>query len=306
MHKTKTKTKKTQTQMHSLLNSTVSRTSINRFGRNQNVLRSRSPLSDSEIRAVAPSIFAETAHGSRSQKYSYIPTSTVLASLRREGFEPFEVRQGGTRDEEKRAFTKHLIRLRHASQTAQVGDHHHEIVLVNSHDGTSSYQIMSGIFRLVCSNGMVVADDLNEIRIKHSGDVIPQVIDGCIEILGRLPEASESVREWSALRLTEGERAAFGAAALALRYDETEEAPFSAEKLLTVRRFADAEPNLWATLNTVQENVIRGGVSYVLRDENGRRKQMRRTREISGIDQNVRLNRGLWVLAQEMAKLKTA
>jgi hypothetical protein len=165
---------------------------------------------------------------------------------------------------------------------------------------------MSGIFRLVCSNGMVVADDLNEIRIKHSGDVIPQVIEGCIEILGRLPEASESVREWSALRLTEGERAAFGAAALALRYDETEEAPFSADKLLTVRRFDDANPNLWATLNTVQENVIRGGVGYVLRDENGRRKQMRRTREIAGIDQNVRLNRGLWVLAQEMAKLKTA
>ena len=305
MHQTKTKHQKTQIQMNSLLNSTVSRTSINRFGRNQNVLRSRSPLSDSEIRAVAPSIFAETAHGSRSQKYSYIPTSNVLSSLRREGFEPFEVRQGGTRDEEKRAFTKHLIRLRHASQTAQVGDHHHEIVLVNSHDGTSSYQIMSGIFRLVCSNGMVVADDLNEIRIKHSGDVIPQVIDGCIEILGRLPEASESVREWSSMRLSEGERAAFGAAALALRYDE-EEAPFTAEKLLTVRRFDDANPSLWATLNTVQENVIRGGVGYVLRDENGRRKQMRRTREISGIDQNVKLNRGLWVLAQEMAKLKTA
>lgn len=97
----------------------------------------------------------------------------------------------------------------------------------------------------------------------------------------------------------------FGRAARSLRYDEGE-APFQSDKLLTLRRRDDAAPTLWNTLNTVQENVIRGGVGYILRDEAGRRLQIRRTREVQGIDQNVKLNRGLWVLAQEMAKLKAA
>lgn len=281
---------------------------VRRFGKAAKVLRSRSPLTDDQIRNVAPSIFATEAHGSRSSRYSYIPTSDVLASLRREGFQPFMVTQGGSRDLEKRDFTKHMLRLRHESLAAPgVGETFREIVLVNSHDGTSSYQLMAGMFRLVCSNGMIVGagGGFDEIRVKHTGDVQRAVIDGCIEILERMPEVSEQVSEWSAMRLGAGEQAAFARAALEMRY-EADEAPFTADKLLTVRRREDEIPTLWNTLNTVQENVIRGGVGYILRDEQGRRKQIRRTREVAGIDQNVRLNRALWVLAEEMKKLKTA
>ena len=169
---------------------------IQRFGASSRVLRSKSPLTDEQIRNVAPSVFADAAHSSRSARYSTIPTSEVLASLRREGFQPFAVTQGGSRDEQKRDFTKHMLRLRHESTMgAQVGDSFQEIVLVNSHDGTSSYQLMAGMFRLVCSNGMVVGagNGFDEVRIKHAGNVIPAVIDGCVEILGRLPEVSNNV-----------------------------------------------------------------------------------------------------------------
>lgn len=286
----------------------VSSSRINRFGASSRVLRSKSPLTDEQIRNVAPSVFADAPHSSRSARYAAIPTSEVLSSLRREGFQPFMVTQGGSRDEEKRGFTKHMLRLRHESNAgAQVGDSFPEIVLVNSHDGTSSYQLMAGMFRLVCSNGMVVGsgNGFDEVRIKHTGNVIPAVIDGCIEILGRLPEVSSEMETFNRLQLTQGEQAAFASAALAIRYDENE-APFEAEKLLTVHRREDATPTLWNTLNTVQENVIRGGVRYALRDENGFTTQRRRTREVQGIEQNVKLNRGLWVLAQEMAKLKKA
>jgi hypothetical protein len=280
---------------------------VQKFGAGSRILRSRTPLTDVEIQAVAPSIFADHAHTSRSARYQHIPTSEVLGSLRREGFQPFMVSQGGSRDEEKRGFTKHMLRLRHESQSSvDVGGTFREIVLVNSHDGTSSYQLMAGMFRLVCSNGMVVGagNGFDEVRVRHQGDVTQSVIDGCVEILGRLPEVSEQVREWSNLTLTEGERSAFSRAALALKYDENEEVPFTPEKLLTVKRREDSAPTVWNTLNTVQENVIGGGIGYVLRDENGYRKQIRRTREVKGIDQNVRLNRGLWILAEEMAKLK--
>lgn len=88
-----------------------------RFSYGSPVLRSASPLSDEQIRAVAPSIFfANAPHQSRSERYSYIPTATVLQELRNEGFEPFMVCQTRVRRDDRRDFTKHLIRLRHASQ----------------------------------------------------------------------------------------------------------------------------------------------------------------------------------------------
>ena len=82
-----------------------------RFAPQSPILRSDRPLSDDRIRAIAPSIFADAPHGSRSERYAYIPTSTVLAKLRQEGFEPFMVCQTRVRNEDRREHTKHLIRL---------------------------------------------------------------------------------------------------------------------------------------------------------------------------------------------------
>ena len=260
------------------------------------------------LRQIAPSVFAEQAHGSRSAAYKYIPTSEILTGLARQGFRPYAVMQGGSREEEKRGFTKHLLRLRHDSQRLEVGGTHNEIVLLNSHDGTSSYRLMAGVFRLICGNGMVVAQNLiDDIRIPHKGNIEGQVIEGCISILDRLPEVSESIREMDALRLTPGEPQAFARAALVARYDDPEKpAPVKAEQILTLRRNEDAAPTMWNTLNAVQENLVRGGLGYVQRNENGRLIARRRTREIGGIDQNTNINRALWALAEEMKKLKTA
>src|SRR3546814_5445922 len=83
-----------------------------RFASRSPVLRSERPLSDDQIRAVAPSIFADAPHESRSERYSYIPTATVLQELRGEGFEPFMVTQTRVRNDDRRDYTKHMIRLR--------------------------------------------------------------------------------------------------------------------------------------------------------------------------------------------------
>ncbi|MBO1011768.1 DUF932 domain-containing protein, partial [Acidovorax sp. SD340] len=112
-----------------------------RFASRSPVLRSPVPLSDDQIRLVAPSIFAEEAHDSRSNRYSYIPTSVVLNKLRGEGFQPFMVTQTRVRREDRREFTKHMIRLRHASQIT--GSEANEIIVLNAHDGSSSYQMLA-------------------------------------------------------------------------------------------------------------------------------------------------------------------
>src|SRR6476646_9468841 len=118
-----------------------------RFARNTRVIRSDSPLAEDQMRQAAPSIFAQGKHASRSERYTYIPTIDVLRGLRKEGFEPFMVAQSKSRIEGKTEFTKHMIRMRHAGQVSAKAEAN-EIILINSHDGASSYQMLAGVFRL--------------------------------------------------------------------------------------------------------------------------------------------------------------
>lgn len=280
---------------------------IRRFGKANGAInyRSNSPIQVDILRHLAPSIFAEDRHSSRSERYTYVPTHHLLQEMGKAGFRPFAVMQGGSRDAEKRGFTKHLLRFRHESQSLAVGESTPEIVMINSHDGTSSYQLMAGVFRLVCSNGLVVADSMLEnVRVKHSGDIVGNVIDGCIDIMGRLPEVQESVREMQSLTLTDGERKAYAEAALMVRYGD-DKPPMQPTQILEPKRYGDDGHDVWRTLNTVQENMIRGSVRYRHQAPNGEISR-RRTREVNGIDQNTGLNRALWHLAEEMRRLKTS
>jgi hypothetical protein len=277
---------------------------ITRFGRGATVVRSNEPLTIEQIAAAAPSVVADAKHTSRSERYTYIPTSDVLAGLAKEGFRPYEVRQGGSKDDEKRGYTKHLIRLRHDG-SEQVGDSKREVVLINSHDGTSSYQLMHGIFRMVCSNGLIAADE-NTIGVKvpHKGDVVGQVIEGAYRVIEEGKAIDSRVADMRQIELRPAEQDALAEAATALRWDET--SPVEARQLLDARRRDDVGSDLWRTFNRVQENLVRGGVHYIQRDEQGRRVARRQTRPVNGIDGNVGLNRALWVLAARMQELKAA
>lgn len=108
-----------------------------------------------------------------------------------------------------------------------------------------------------------------------------------------------------ALTLNAGEQHAFARAAALLRFDPEEGAalPVTPEQVNRARRMDDKAGDLWTTFNRVQEDVVRGGLRGTTLDANGRR-QHRATRAVTGIDQDVKLNRALWALAEEMRKLK--
>jgi hypothetical protein len=262
------------------------------------VLRSEHPLSDDQIRAVVPSIFADAPHESRSERYSYIPTATVLRELRSEGFEPFMVTQTRVRQDDRRDYTKHMIRLRHASQIN--GREANEIILLNSHDGTSSYQMLAGMFRFVCKNGLVCGDTVADVRVPHKGDVAAHVIEGAYEVLHGFDRAQESRDAMQAVTLDTGEAEVFARAALALKYDAPDKpAPITETQVLAPRRLDDDRRDLWSVFNRTQENLLRGGLHG--RSANGRRQT---TRPVHGIDQDLRLNRALWLLAEGLRQLK--
>jgi hypothetical protein len=277
-----------------------------RFAHNTRVLRTDSPLTEDQMRDAAPSVFAEGKHASRSERYSYIPTIDVLRGLRKEGFEPFMVAQGRSRVEGKAEFTKHMVRLRHAAQV-QTRSEANEIILINSHDGASSYQLLAVAFRFVCHNGLVVGDVVEDIRIPHKGNIQAEVIEGAFRVLDEFETVQEHTEAMKALQLEAPEEIAFATAALALRFGErsVEEAgghrpaPVTAEQLNEARRIEDVGHNLWATFQRVSENVMRGGQQG--RSSKGRRLQ---TRPVAAIDRSVSLNRALWMLAEEMRKIK--
>lgn len=269
-----------------------------RFSRNQSARRSDNPLSDAEIMEIAPSIFADVKHESRSERYTCIPTIDVLRGLQKQGFSPFMVCQTRTRDDEKRGHAKHMIRMRHASQIN--ASEANEIVLLNSHDGSSSYQMIAGVFRFVCSNGMVCGDTQSDIRVRHTGDIVDNVIEGAFHVLEGFEQVDGQRDGMKALTLNPGEQAAFANAALALKYEtDIAPAPITETQLLRPNRQADSAGDLWTTFNRVQENMMRGG----LRGRSAVGKRIT-TREVTGIDQNIKLNRALWVLAEQMRKLK--
>jgi len=295
---------------------------------NPNVaLRMQTPLTMDALQHYAPSAFATAAHESRSDRYTYIPTSEIINGLMREGFEPFSATQSRCRIAGKSEFTKHMIKFRHPdsfSAIQHVGDSVPEVVLVNSHDGTSAYKLSAGLFRLVCSNGLMVADStVQMLSIMHKGDIVHDVIEGSFQIVQQSEKALAKSDEWNQLQLTAGEQGAFADAARELRFADAEgeiKSPITAAQLLRPRRAEDAAevidwrkptapaPDLWHRVNVVQENVIRGGLHGFAQgiDANTGRKTVRRvtTREVRGIDQDVKLNRALWMLAERMAELK--
>ncbi|WP_299912953.1 DUF932 domain-containing protein [uncultured Paracoccus sp.] len=267
------------------------------------------PLSNDMLRAAVPSIFATEAHESRSARFAPVPTVTVLDGLRAEGFEPFSAVQARTRVEGKAEFTKHMVRLRHRSLTNTTGDSF-EIVLVNANDGTSAYQMIPGFFRFVCENGLMTGETFSEVKVRHSGNAIGEVIEGAYRVLEDAPLVAEQVASWKAITLQDGERLALAESAHILRFPKADQdgeapAPVQPEALLRPRRSADRATDLWTAFNVVQENTLKGGLTGRVRNAEGR-LQRRTTREVAGIDQNRSLNRALWLLTQRMAELKSA
>jgi len=213
------------------------------------------------------------------------------------------VAQGRSRIEGRSEFTKHMIRMRHAGHVGTRPEAN-EIILINSHDGASSYQMLSGVLRFVCCNGLVVGDISNDIRIPHKGHAQDDVIEGAFRVLDDFEAVDGSIDAMKAVTLKAEEQRAFASAALALRYGERSEgqppAPITIDQIGEPRRTEDVGDSLRLTMNRLQENMQRGG-------QPGRSTQGRRirTRAVRSIDRTVSLNRALWILAEEMKKLKS-
>ncbi|MCH6202861.1 DUF945 domain-containing protein [Brucella ciceri] len=271
-----------------------------RFGRNAHQISGREPLDNEALFRHVPSIFAREAHDSRSERYVYVPTIDIVEGLRREGWFPFFAVQSVPRDGSRHGHAKHMLRLRRDGGIGK--PEAAEVIIVNSHDGTSAYQMFAGMLRFVCTNSMIAGERFEEVRVPHKGGIQDRIIEGVFTVaedFPRLIDASETMKE---IRVSEDERRVLAEASLVARYGE-DESPLRPEQIITPRRSEDAGQSLWSTFNVIQEHLTKGGLHGQKRNAEGRTRRSQ-TRAVNGIDQNVTLNRALWTLAEGMQKLK--
>jgi len=266
-------------------------------------------LTEDEIRSAAPSVFATTAHESRSARFRPIATIDVIRMLDQEGFGVVGAKQSVARLEDRKDFTKHMLRLRQKGGVQRkVGDTVFEVLLKNANDGSAAYDLLSGLFRIRCLNSLVAMDtQMSTQRVRHSGDVAPKVIEGVFSVVKDAERALNAPDQWGQLQLAAPEQMFLAEAAHAIRFpvDENNNATTNVrpEQMLHVRRAGDVGTDLWTVFNRVQENVVRGGIDNFGYNAEGRFRRAH-TREVKGIDQSTALNRALWTLGEKMAALK--
>ena len=106
---------------------------------NNHSTRSRVPgtvaISDDEMRCFAPSVFASQPIEGVSERYSFLPTSSILNGMRENGWVPVRAQEQSIRTEARRGFQKHVVRFARVEhlQTWEKNQVRPEVVLVNSH-----------------------------------------------------------------------------------------------------------------------------------------------------------------------------
>jgi Domain of unknown function (DUF932) len=263
------------------------------FGSHANVFSQN--LSMDTLRERVPAVFAESPDERLSGKYTFIPSGRVLSGLISAGFVPVDGRQTHNR---KSSFlhARHVLRMRRRFETVALRDSVPEIVFLNSHDGTSAYQLRLGLFPVICTNGLIVSRGaFPTYCVAHRGNVVDDVVAGALAMAERFEVLATQVERMERRVMERGEQIEFATQALALRYPDRATQGMLPVQLLTSRRPQDLGDDLWSVLNKVQENLIGGGVQR--RSPTGR---LLRTRRITSIREDVRLNSRLWDMAYEV------
>lgn len=267
--------------------------------------RQSSELSEQVLRQRAPAVFAEAPAGDRSSRYGFVNTHAIIGALGFDGWFPVGAQQQRVRSQDRVGVAKHLVRFRHEAllpAATKVGDYVPELLLANSHDGTSSYNLTAGLFRFVCLNGLVVSDGtFAKVRVAHVGDIAQRVLEGSYTVVENVPAIAARVEEFKARELSNDETLEFSRRALELRGVGREDANAIGGVLRTYRR-EDQGNSLWAVFNRVQENLVNGHYR-TLKPIPGveRYRTQVKARAIKGIDTNLKVNKGLWELAEEFA-----
>lgn len=251
------------------------------------------------IAKLAPSVLSTVAAPNVSDRYQLINTASVIERMEAHGWLVVQASQNAVRNPNEAEFTQHSVRLRRARDLL-IGKGHpagalfSEISVVNSHNRSSQFEVRGGLFRLACSNGLVVSAGYgSETKVRHSGKATEDNVDAAMAwAIGRADDARKAASEMGQKMLTDRQARNFAREALELFSDVP--GSFDINSMLAVRRDEDAGNSLWNVFNRVQESISRGGIRRTT--ESGRNS---RTTGLSSIHRYNEINEGLWSLAEK-------
>ena len=259
------------------------------------------PLTEAQIRQAAPQAYAPAPKPGLSSRYTFLPTSRIIADMDRLGWKVGQAfGSNRSRSAINREFGNHVIKFFHPDiflrdQNSQVESYIH-IVMMNNHNGLGRYKFDIGIYRLVCSNGLVIKDkDFGSFDIRHSGYSFEQLQETLNTVVERLPDMVGRINQYNSISLTPVQQYDFAKKAIALR-STSDRVPTQEElqDFLTPRRPEDEGDSLWVLLNRVQESIMKGG--YYLANSKGK---LRKAKSIRNLKKDLELNQQVWELAMQ-------
>jgi hypothetical protein len=247
-----------------------------------------------EIERKAPAIYSEHPSQHMSDRYDFVSTAEMIDKLAKFNWHPHRVDQQRTQTKSiaRVPYKRHIVRFQNPNLQSDI-QNIPEVVMVNSHDGSTPFKFYLGIFRLVCTNGLTIAKaSFGQISFKHIGlgdDDIKMLLDN---IAGNAEHAFGEIENMKKILLPDNSRTQFAKEAIKLKW--TNGGSVEPNDLLLPRRKEDDKKDLWTTYNVVQENIMKGGVSYIANNN-----KMRHTKKMRNISEDIRFNMGLWKLVEQ-------
>lgn len=276
-------------------------------------------LSASQIVRRAPSVFTEYDHAEGlSSRYGEISTIQAMEVLADYGWQPVQALQRKPRIKGNAIYSAHMLAFSNPNMSEVYGEGRPEVVLYNSHDGTSSLKLFAGFYRFICSNGIIAGSGFaNNVRhtAKNSSSFEAMIAD----TLNRVPELLGAIDTLKATRIGYQEARMMAYKGAGLRWnnlldqgwDEPVKSgvyydPKTIDKILQPVRFEDTFSDAWTVFNRIQESVTRGKtlVASVTRDQDDRVSfRYRNARALGAVSELVRVNRGLWDIVRDTVEV---
>lgn len=279
----------------------------------------RPALTEEEIKKRCPLAYRTTPTNERvSDKYVLANTSTVIADMAKLGWQVVDAKQRKAQKRETSGrFSYHMVAFMNPDIkiTKQVGDGEEvvdcypQIILTNSHDGLNCFRFMVGLFRCVCSNGLIIAtDQMVDLKIRHiyyNFEELRETVQQAIEMVGakveRMTKAAEVV-------LDDEQKQEFARKALCIRknipLDELNVDDETLDDVLTPLRKEDEGNSLWNVFNVLQEKVTKGG--YYENKSGAEDKKARKVRKVTSFVKDLDINQRLWRTMEEYLPVEVA
>jgi hypothetical protein len=214
------------------------------------------------------------------QKEFYIPTLDVITKLQDEGWQLSGVAEQRGKN---RKITSNYVQLQHPDFAVQNSKGKDEaftsITLSNSCNGSRPLQMSLGLFRQVCTNGLIRFDQHAETeKIKHI-EVNARDLDRfVVSMNGKASQLLTEVNEMKHKGLSLEDMRKLAHEAARLRYNNLDD--INIDDLLIVNRVEDESNDLWTIFNRIQENL---------------------THDVKNMSEDIRLNQQLFSLVESFA-----